>query len=170
LENKIISKDFYNNSFKFCIVRNPYSRFLSLYLYFLKGNEFGKNILDNNISFNNFIDIIYRLKDKIPKNSDQNIEVHPNYFFLRNHLNTQKSWIPKEINKLYKFESGFKYILEDIEEYVDIKRNNDNISIINQSNTKEKKYYNANNYEKIYKIYEEDFLEFNYDKNSYIYY
>ena len=67
LENKIISKDFYNKSFKFCIVRNPYDRFLSIYLYFSKSTEYCKNILDHNISFDIFINIIYDLKEKIPK-------------------------------------------------------------------------------------------------------
>ena len=135
LKNKIISKDFYNNSFKFCIVRNPYSRFLSIYLYFLKSKE---NILDNNISFDKFINIIYSLKEKIPKNSDQNVEVHSDYT-LRNHLNIQKSWIPKEINK-YKFEDGFKLILDDIKNCVEINPNNIDITPINKSNKKNKNF------------------------------
>lgn len=170
LENKIISKDFYNKSFKFCIVRNPYDRFLSIYLYFLKSTESGKNILDNNISFDKFINIIHNLKEKIPKNSDQNVEVHSDYFFLRNHLNIQKSWIPEDINKIYKFEDGFDILLNDIKEQVNINSNNMDTIPINKCNKKNKKFYNENNYKKVYEIYEKDFLEFNYDENSYVNY
>lgn len=165
LKNNIISEDYYSKSFKFCIVRNPYDRFLSIYTYLLRGT-----LKNKNISFDNFIDLIYKLKDKIPKLSENNTENHPDYYFLNTILNLQKSWIPKEINKIYKFENGFKYILDDIELNVDIKRTNNNILPINKSNKKNKKYYNENNYKKVYDIYEKDFLEFNYSKESYKYF
>lgn len=161
-KKNVISKKFYDKSFKFCIVRNPYSRFVSIFLYYKK-----HNILNKNYSFDNYINYVYNNKNNIPKNNSQNV----NYkiYNLRSHLNQQKSWIPNDINKIYKFEDGLEKICLDIVKHTNAKLIDNNFSKVNYT-IKKKKYYNNNNFEKIYEIYKNDFLSFNYSKNSYKYF
>ena len=60
LKENILSSNFYNNSFKFCIVRNPYDRAVSLFFYCK---------LDQKYAIKSWIEYLYKNKHNIPKNN-----------------------------------------------------------------------------------------------------
>lgn len=156
LQKKIISNIFYQNSFKFCIVRNPYDRAVSLF-YYLK--------LDKKYSFDNWVKYLYENKHTIPKNNHRNLVYNG---LINNQWNLMSTWIPNTIDKIYFFEDGLKNIINDIN--INIENNKKNILTIghhNKSNHKKYKDYYQNKITKdyIYEIYENDFIRFNYSKN-----
>ena len=91
LKQKVISQEFYDNSFKFCIVRNPYDRAVSLFHY-LK--------LNKKYSFKLWVKYLYENKNNIPKNSTRNVTYYKD---INNQWNTMSSWIPNDIDKIILF-------------------------------------------------------------------
>lgn len=156
LQKKIISNIFYQNSFKFCIVRNPYDRAVSLFHYLN---------LDKKYSFDDWVKYLYENKQNIPKNNHRNIVKNG---LINNQWNLMSTWIPNTIDKIYFFEDGLKNIINDIN--INIENNEYNnfpIKKHNKSNHKEYKHYYQNKITRdyIYEIYEKDFIRFNYSKN-----
>ena len=155
-----VSLNFYKKSFKFSVVRNPYDRAVSLFFY-LKldwGNKKHKAY-----SFKEWVEILYKNKHLIPKNSKTSI-VHGPIYKLNNQWNTMSSWIPKDIDKIYYLEEIDK-IPESINEVLGLNNNyTEKIGHFNKSEKKKKyvDYYDEDTREKIYEIYKEDFIRFNY--------
>ena len=157
LNKEIISKEFYNKSFKFCIVRNPYDRAVSLFHYLN---------LDKKYSFDDWVNYLYKNKHNIPINCDKNLVKNGD---IINQWNLMESWVLHDIDKIYYFEDGFNYIVNDINKNIGNKCNNEinDICILNRSKHKNYKEYYKNEQTKnyIYEIYKNDFIKFKYSKN-----
>jgi hypothetical protein len=73
------------------------------------------------------------------------------------------SWIPDDINKIYYFEK-LNDIVNDITRELGIKNNN-NDELIHENKSQHNnytKYYDSETLNKIYELYKEDFVRFNY--------
>lgn len=73
------------------------------------------------------------------------------------------SWIPDDINKIYYFEK-LDDIVNDITKELGIKNNNNN-KLIHENKSEHNnytKYYDSETLNKIYELYKEDFIRFNY--------
>ena len=162
LREKILSLEFYKNSFKFCIVRNPYSRAVSLFFY-LKENEYWRKYYLK-YSFKSWVDHLYNNKDHIPQNGNRNIS-YSVYHNIDNRWNLMISWIPNDIDNIYHFEDGMSSIIKDICKKTRIKMNSDLVHINKSSHNSFIKYYDNETQRKIYEIYEKDFIRFNYSKD-----
>lgn len=163
LKKNIISNIFYKNSFKFCIVRNPYDRIVSLFHYQKKNKMFNKSPNFIDLSFDLWIKYLYENRNNIPKSNDTNYTKNK---LINNQWNLMCSWIPKDIDKIYYFENGIENIINDININI-----NNNIKVINLKHYNKTdhinyKYYYKNKLtqEYVYKIYEKDFITFNYPK------
>lgn len=154
-KKKIMSNIFYQNSFKFCVVRNPYDRVVSLFHY-LK--------LNKKYSFDNWVKYLYENKKNIPKNNHRNIVYNG---LINNQWNLMSSWIPNTIDKIYFFEDGLINIINDINANIGHDENILSVPTINKSNHKHYKdyYKNKTTKEYVYEIYKEDFIRFNYSEN-----
>jgi len=146
LENNILSKKFYNDSFKFCVVRNPFDRCISLYHYL---KEMGSNCGPGQRSFKEFIKILYECE--IPKNSLSNVT---EIGLLNNQWNEMVSWIPDDIDKIFRFEN-----LQEINDFFGIKMVNSN-----KSSHKDYQYYYDNDSKRMVEIvYKNDLNRFGYE-------
>ena len=153
LEKNVLSKDFYNNSFKFCIVRNPYDRVVSAFFY---------NKLNRKYTFKNFIKHLYENKLLIPKNSYKN---SVSYGDINNQWNPMYTWIPDDINKIYYFEN-YDNIPKDVIKQININIDLSTIPIINKSeHSNYVDYYDNETAELVYDIYKIDFEKFGYSKD-----
>lgn len=162
-KNNIISNEFYNNSFKFCIVRNPYCRTVSLYNYLKYNRKVAKTLrIPNSFSFKTYIQYLYLKIKRIPKISEKNIEV---YEYINSMWNPMSNWIPDDINKIYYFEDGLQSIINDINKNMKFSKKINKINKLNA--TKHEyyyKYYDKSTLHMVYEIYKDDFIRFNYPK------
>lgn len=146
----------FQNYFKFSIVRDPFSRFLSLYIYFLNGGNKSKQdmsvkemIEDNSMSINEFCKYVYDHQWYIinPMFWPQTI------YICDENLNVMVDTVIK---------------LENINEEFDVIKNKlalkNDISIVNKSDRKDivNCDYDEESKKIIYKIYKTDFLVFKY--------
>jgi hypothetical protein len=106
LNEKILNQDFFNHSFKFCFVRNPYARLVSLYKY--------HRIKDHlKLSFDDFVELLYQeyIHKKIPPVGLYNIKTFDKQSKLYhkqvygNQYNQMIDWIPCEIGYIGRVES-----------------------------------------------------------------
>ena len=159
LKEKILSNDFYNNSFKFCIVRNPYDRAVSLFFYCK---------LNKKYTFKSWIEYLYQNKNNIPKNSLVNetwFKDDNNCSDLCNKWNPMYTWIPHDIDKIYYFEN-----LDEI--FDDVIKNITNTSTTQETSCDKSnycgywKYSNSSNiyWSNSYPILNKD-IEFNNEKD-----
>ena len=137
---KIIDNDIFNNYFKFVIIRNPFDRFVSRYLYF--------NKIDKNFKYKNFEKFI-----------DWDIQ-HKKVLH-------QKSFITKKdgeigVDKIIKFED-LSNDFGDTIKILGIKFTDSNLKKLNfTNNLGYRKYYDNNTRYKVEKFCLEDLEYFNY--------
>lgn len=146
LNENIIDKSYYEDSFVFCICRNPYDRFVSLFHYLKKQNRIPKDYMP--------VDLIHDIVKGIPPVGLYN-------FKGISQCNRQVDWIEGlKINKVLRFENlntdalqlakelGFKISLPHV----------------NQSDNRKKIHeeLDSKTIELIQKYYQEDFISFNY--------
>jgi hypothetical protein len=150
LKEKYISNDFYKKNFKFCIVRNPYARAVSLYHYNRKYLKY---------SFKDWVKYLYKNIDNIPKNSIYSSTVVGE---INNQWNLMTSWIPADIDKIYFFEDGIDTIVDDINKKLNLKTNKE-VKLLNKGKHNHyTEYYDEETRRIVYEIYKEDFIKFNY--------
>ena len=162
--NKIgISKNFYDKNFKFCIVRNPYDRAVSLFHYNRPSIELSHG---KSYTFKKWIKYLFKNINNIPKNSIYNSSLHNTSGVdsgINNQWNSMISWIPSDIDKIYFFEDGIDTIINDINKRLNLIKNIKNIKKINTTNhTNYTEYYDEETRKLVYEIYKEDFIQFNY--------
>ena len=151
----IINNDFHKSSYKFCIVRNPYHRAVSLFNY-----SKDIKIIDRNIDFEHFLDDVYLKRPPIG---------------IYNHLgisqsNPQVNWILDSDGK-FLVDDIFK--IEEVQKLIDTFKKKFNINLdikqYNQSNkhiTFEEIAEKKSLIEKIEIIYGRDFELLGYKKIS----
>jgi hypothetical protein len=157
-----------NDFFKFCFVRNPYSRLLSCYLdkilnpTVFKEKEsvlafMGLNIndIDYPISFGDFVSVI-------EKQSLLEMDYH---WRPQTYLTCQSTIKYDFIGKLENFENDFnhasKYISPELDKYY-----SPEVRHQTGANKRLQKYYDDDLFERVYNIYEVDFVNFSYTKTS----
>ena len=141
-------------SFSFTVVRNPFDKLISSYLWSLKySSVFNKKFY----SFEEWFDITL-----------SNFKRNEN--FMANHIIQQVKFVGPKINSIYKFEVGIDKIILDILKKNNIEIKNLQIPILNKSdgNRNEIKRNLLNQpliINEIIELYHEDFKTFNYDTN-----
>lgn len=154
LREEVISESFYRESFKFCIVRNPYDRAVSLFHYLE---------LHKSWSFDDWVKYLFDNRDTIPKNDRRNL-VHNG--LINNQWNLMSSWIPDDIDKIYRFEDGLAHIIQDVNKQIgwNTKLSNPPRHNRSQHRSYEEYYTNESTRDRIYELYEADSVRFSYSK------
>lgn len=134
----------------FCVIRNPYDRMVSQFCFAQKMRKNLPNKFKESInSFKTFVDFCYKNKDN-PNN-------------LPSIGQSEYLDVDCKINKL-----RFENLQKDFENFVFMNRISGiktKIPHLNQTQRKNHKhYYDKNTQEKVYKLWEQDFKKFNYDK------
>jgi hypothetical protein len=164
INGNYLEKKYFKNSFKFCFVRNPYDRIVSLYKYH-KINE------RLNLDFDNFIKILYTefQNGSVPPVGLYNIKTfnHDSKLYDRKIFGSQYNlmikWIPKDIGFIGRFEN----LNEDVHKLIKILGYNGKNFIIPKLNfTKEDNYLsyftNRQTIDYVSEIYKKDIRRFGY--------
>ena len=132
--------EFYENSIKFSFVRNPYDRILSEYFWSTRPQSFNPNVFEAWIKkFLNKIDNDHKL--------------------------TQTKFVPKNIDFLGKTETLNDDLRFFIEKYkLPFKHKNKALNTTKANKNKLIKSLTSDTVELIRKVYEEDFIAFNYEQ------
>jgi hypothetical protein len=154
----------FNNLYTFTMVRNPFERMLSMYLFYHKNNfnrqEFfsGNNEIDND--FNNWIEYIY--SDKFDKN-----RIHSDVNIFKYCFSNQLNWLKDKHGNLMKIDKILRF---EKDEYEDLFGN---IMKLKNYDTKTKvhptkhnhysQYYNEKSIKLVTKHYQEDLDYFGYN-------
>ena len=149
LNHGIIKNKYYNNAFKFCISRNPYDRFVSLFYYMKRHNRIPSDF--------KMIDFIRCIQDGIVPVGGYNFEG-------LSQCNKQVDWILNiQVDEVFKFEN----LSEDILKLN--KRTGKKINLLHKNKSKQRilDYIDELDQETIKlinKYYDEDFERFSYSK------
>lgn len=155
-DNPHFSNEFYRNSFKFCVVRNPYDRAVSLYHFLKSKNQLKK------FNFKSWIRYLHKYRNEIPGNRkyDKNVVT---YKQIKNMWNPMVTWIPHDIDKIYYLEEGLQSIVQDVCKHVGYSEIKDKVKYMNKSkHSNFKKYYDPETALLLEEIYKDDFERFRY--------
>lgn len=148
-----VSQEFHLNSYKFCFVRNPYKRAVSLFNYFIQ-----EKIIDHDLEFEAFIDLVYLNRPPIGLYNRRGIS----------QSNPQSDWIFGNNNKLL-VDDIFK--VEEIEKFYSLIEKKYKKKIIKKISNESKKIISFEDIcqknsvlKKIELIYSRDFDLFGYDR------
>lgn len=153
LKNGVISQQFYNESYKFCIVRNPYDRAVSLYHYLIQRGRF-----KHYYTFSTFIKYLDANFERVPPVGDYNVKFADD---LNNQWNPMVSWIPSDIDAIYKFEE-FEKIPTKVAKAVGLATPP---SMVKRNPSKHhhfSSYYTLEARDIVQKLYHQDFEAFDY--------
>lgn len=140
------------NNFVIAFVRNPYDRLISSFFYIKKGGINKYDLNDKN-KFIGDSDLYEFVEKKLKLASEK-----------QQHFIPQNKWIPNGASFIGRYEN----IYNDFNELKKLLNINKEIKHLNKTEHKNyKEYYNDHIADIVYKIYEEDFFKFGYDKNSY---
>ena len=150
-----------NEYFKWCFSRNPYSRLVSAYEWGIKNHK--EQYLKDINSFDDFIDKIedfWDFKGSSIQQTRSGIHTIPQYIFINNDI--------KNMNFIGKFENlerDFEQLCKKLESHSGIKIINRELPITKKTKSIDyKSYYNKKIINKINKLYENDFILFNYER------
>jgi len=153
----IIDQNYYNSSFKFCFVRNPWDRAVSLFFYQKLDTIFN--------SFGEFITYLYNNRSIIPNIDDD----YGNTFLNTSRItlpisgsawNQMVDWIPEDINFVGRFEN-YEEDLKKLFKILNI--NCDDIYHTNKTNHRNyREYYNEETKQMVAELYKDDIERFNY--------
>lgn len=164
IDKGYLDKKFFKSSFKFCFVRNPYDRLVSLYEY----HQVKKRL---NLSFDDFVKYLYyEYKNKrIPPIGLYNIQTfhkdsklyHKNIY--GNQYNCMIKWIPSDIGFIGRQET----FNSDMDELIRILGYTGNKLETTKINTSRREnylsyYINKETIKYVTKIYKKDFQRFGY--------
>jgi len=146
--------------FKWCFSRNPYSRLVSAYEWGVKNHK--EQYLKDINSFQNFIDKIEEFWDFNGTSIQQTrsgIHTIPQHIFINGDKNN--------IDFIGRFENlgrDFELLCEKISSHSGLKISNTQLPITKKTKSIDyKTYYNKNIIKKINKLYEKDFILFDYE-------
>ena len=166
LNKNYLSQTFFNNSFKFCFVRNPFSRLISLYKYHKIRVRLG-------LDFDTFITYLYQeFKNKtIPpvgfyniKSFNKSSKLYHDQIY-GNQYNLMCDWIPNDIGFIGRMET----FNNDVTELLKILDYNDKIQfsipILNSTDRIDYNTYyeNKKTTKLVQEIYYNDFIRFGYN-------
>lgn len=187
IEKKYVSKDFYENSFKFAFVRNPWDRLVSLFFYrkreyLPKYGDFTNFCIDLERRFNNNENLITVILDQFYNSIFQKYNYyHKHNYFHRftnkiapvglyntmgyNQLNPQVDWIMNEKGKIeLDFIGRFENLENDFAKLSNILGIKGSLPRLRQSKHNDYKfYYTKRTKEIVEKIYSKDIQLFNYE-------
>lgn len=97
MKKKILNKEYFSRAFKFCFVRNPWDRMVSLYFYLKREGIFSIVEPQKQITFNQFVE---RVKDGVTGLTDE--VPYPGFFHLHkfSQCYPQAGWIFDENGKI----------------------------------------------------------------------
>jgi len=151
--------------FRFCFVRNPYTRLLAAYLNKIEGNSrlekelilqqlgYNRRDLAISVSFAEFVAAI----EAQPPSMMNNHWRHQYYSTFQDSINYQF------IGRLENFNDDFSYVLERLGKGTH-KYYTPEVRHQTSSASKLREYYTEDLVNKVYALYEKDFLYFGYDK------
>ena len=157
-QNKIDKKDLYI----FTIVRNPWDRMLSMYLFYKNTHycpEFFSGISKIDDDFNNWIEYIY--SDNFDKSRN-----HSRVNIFKYCFSNQLNWLKDKNNNLINVNKILKYEDNNLNDFLknEIKlKNIDTITRIHPTKHEHySKYYNDKSIKLVTKYYQDDIIFFNY--------
>jgi len=135
--------------YSFAIVRNPYDRILSDY-------KWAKTKTNNTqffqkMSFEEFCVHCFK-------------EYSNNNGYLANHITPQHQFVSKNVNKVFKLESGLEEAIEEVFTDIGVQLNNKLVLKKLNATTDEAIQVNQKTKDSIYEFYEDDFKIFGYEK------
>ncbi len=155
VETKVITKDYYKSSFKFCFVRNPWDRVVSLYFY-------QKNKIK--MSFKELIKHLYNHRHSIASLDVYNkVLARDKTIFTYAAWNQMINWIPGDIDFIGRFEN----YEEDLRQVLSLAKidvsESDVVPHINKTDHKNyREYYDEDTKQMIAEMYKDDIERFNY--------
>lgn len=157
VELEVVTKEFYDNSFKFTFVRNPYERAVSLFFY-QKNKDW---------TFKEFIKYLYDNQDLITPISEMNVSLFPwadgNLFQSSSQWNKQVAWIPDDIDFIGKVEN-YKEDLDKMLKIAEVDIGDYEVFDVNKSDHGDyREYYDEETKKLITEMYKEDLERFNYE-------
>jgi hypothetical protein len=165
INDNLLDKDYFDNSFKFAFVRNPYDRLVSLYKYHL--------ILERlKLDFDSFVSVLFQefQKNTIPPIGSYNIKTFnadsPLYHIsiYGNQYNPMIHWIPEQ-PILICFLETFEQDIDKLLSFIGFQGKR---KVIPKSNTSKHDnfitfYKNRDTIDMVNTIYKDDFNAFGYD-------
>lgn len=152
-----LNKKFYNNSFKFCFVRNPYDRILSVYNYLMNvpsqhiyTKKWAEKFMTDVSSLEEFVNYLNPIRMKVWPH----LELQTDYIF------SGKKNMVDFIGRFENFEEDLMFVAKKLNINVN------KVPHLNKSAKKEKSVPIVNELikERIYYLYKKDFILLNYDK------
>ena len=150
-----VSEEYHLNSYKFCFVRNPYNRTISLFNYFIQ-----EKIIDHRLEFEAFLDKIYLKRPPIGLYNAIGIsQSNPQSDWI---IGNNEKLLVDDIFKIEEIDKFSSFIENKYKKRPDIKMINESKKVISL----EKILENRAIIEKIEHIYSRDFDLLNYKKIS----
>lgn len=167
IDRKMLDKEYFDSSFKFAFVRNPYDRLVSLYKYHRVQKLLG-------YSFDDFVELLAEEFEKgnVPPVGFYNIrcfrETSPLFHIsiYGNQYNPMVDWIPSDQNVLICYLETFEQDIDRLLSLLGFTGEREKVPRKNKSKYDDNYldfYTNPKTIQLVNKIYREDFMEFGYD-------
>lgn len=158
-----IPNNIYNNMFKFCVVRNPYSRLVSEYFWKIKDDDIRFDIDCKRLSFTQFIKVLNLKFPKLLKQPHAEVSHYlPQYMFICDKDNNLL------VDYVAKLENGLEFALKNVFQKIGLKTTKP-IKLVKSNTTKTRRkhyseYYTPETQNIVYNLYKRDFEIFGYSR------